>query len=79
MCAGAIYWSNVRRVVFGLDQRGIRQFVADDPENFHMSIDAREIFARGDHRVEISGPHLLEEARAVHEGFWDQPHLHDGV
>jgi tRNA(Arg) A34 adenosine deaminase TadA len=76
MCAGAIYWSNVRRVVFGLDQQGIRQIVSGDPENFHMSIDAREIFERGDHRVEISGPHLLEEARAVHEGFWDQAGLH---
>ena len=71
MCAGAIYWSNVRRVVFGLDQEGIRRIVSGDPENFHMSIDAREIFERGDHRVEISGPHLLDEARAVHDGFWD--------
>ena len=70
MCAGAIFWSNVRRVVFGLDQAGIRAIIAGDPENFHISINARELFALGDHRVEISGPHLLEEARAVHDGFW---------
>jgi tRNA(Arg) A34 adenosine deaminase TadA len=70
MCAGAIFWSNVRRVVFGLDQAGIREIIAGDPENFHISITARELFALGDHRVEISGPHLLEEARAVHDGFW---------
>ena len=70
MCTGAIFWSNVRRVVFGLDQAGIREIIAGDPENFHISINARELFARGDHRVEISGPHLLEEARAVHDGFW---------
>ena len=70
MCTGAIFWSNVRRVVFGLDQAGIREIIAGDPENFHISINARELFAQGDHRVEISGPHLLEEARAVHDGFW---------
>ncbi len=70
MCAGAIFWSNVRRVVFGLDQAGIREIVAGDPENFHIAINARDLFAQGDHRVEISGPHLLEEARAVHDGFW---------
>jgi tRNA(Arg) A34 adenosine deaminase TadA len=70
MCTGAIFWSNVRRVVFGLDQAGIREIVSGDPENFHISINARDLFARGDHRVEISGPHLLEEARAVHDGFW---------
>ena len=70
MCTGAIFWSNVRRVVFGLDQAGIREIIAGDPENFHISVNARELFAQGDHRVEISGPHLLEEARAVHDGFW---------
>ena len=70
MCTGAIFWSNVRRVVFGLDQAGIREIIAGDPENFHISINARELFAQGDHRVEISGPHLLAEARAVHDGFW---------
>ena len=67
---GAIFWSNVRRVVFGLDQARIREIIAGDPENFHISINSRDLFARGDHRVEISGPHLLEEARAVHDGFW---------
>jgi tRNA(Arg) A34 adenosine deaminase TadA len=70
MCAGAIFWSNVRCVVFGLDQEGIRRISKGDPENFHISIDAEEIFGRGDHDVDISGPHLLDEARAVHDGFW---------
>jgi hypothetical protein len=29
------------------------------------------VFARGDHPVEVSGPHLPRESLAVHEGFWD--------
>ena len=71
MCAGAIYWGDVRRVVFALSQEEIRRITDGNPENMQLTIRSREIFARGDHRVEVSGPHLLEQARAVHEGFWD--------
>jgi tRNA(Arg) A34 adenosine deaminase TadA len=71
MCAGAIYWGNVRRVVFGLSQEEIRRISGGNPEHMQLEITSREIFARGNHRVHVSGPHLREEARTVHEGFWD--------
>jgi len=71
MCAGAIYWGNVRRVVFGLSQEQIHSISNDNPENMQLAISSREIFARGDHAVEVSGPHLPKESSAVHDGFWD--------
>jgi tRNA(Arg) A34 adenosine deaminase TadA len=71
MCAGAIYWGNVRRVVFALSQEEIGRITGGNPENMQLTISSREIFARGDHKVQVSGPHLLEQASAVHEGFWD--------
>jgi tRNA(Arg) A34 adenosine deaminase TadA len=71
MCAGAIYWGNVRRVVFALGQEDIRSITGDNPENFQLELSCREVFARGDHEVEVSGPHLPEQARAVHDGFWE--------
>jgi tRNA(Arg) A34 adenosine deaminase TadA len=71
MCAGAIYWGNVRRVVFALSQEEMRRISGGDPENFQLELTSREVFARGDHDVEVIGPHLLEQARAVHDGFWD--------
>jgi len=71
MCAGAIYWGNVRRVVFGLSQEQIRSISNHNPENMQLAITSREIFERGDHLVEVSGPHLPRESSAVHEGFWD--------
>lgn len=71
MCAGAIYWGNVRRVVFALSQEEIGRITGGNPENMQLTISSREIFARGDHKVQVSGPHLLEKARAVHKGFWD--------
>jgi tRNA(Arg) A34 adenosine deaminase TadA len=71
MCAGAIYWGNVRRVVFALSQQEMRRISGGDPENFQLELTSREVFARGDHDVEVIGPDLLEQARAVHDGFWD--------
>jgi tRNA(Arg) A34 adenosine deaminase TadA len=71
MCAGAIFWGNVRRVVFALSQEEMRRISGGDPENFQLELTSREVFARGDHDVEVIGPHLLEQARAVHDGFWD--------
>jgi tRNA(Arg) A34 adenosine deaminase TadA len=71
MCAGAIYWGNVRRVVFALSQEEIRRITGGNPENMQLAITSREVFARGNHRVHVSGPHLREQARQVHQGFWD--------
>src|SRR5713226_1852342 len=70
MCAGAIFWGNVRRVVFGLSQEQIRSITNGNPENMQLAILSREIFERGDHPVELSGPHLPRESSAVHDGFW---------
>jgi tRNA(Arg) A34 adenosine deaminase TadA len=63
-------WGNVRRVVFALSEEDLRGIVGDNPENALLAIPCREVFARGDHTVEVSGPHLQEQARRVHEGFW---------
>jgi tRNA(Arg) A34 adenosine deaminase TadA len=71
MCAGAIYWGNVRHVVFGLSQEQIHSISSANPENMQLQLSSREVFARGDHPVDVSGPHLPKESIAVHDGFWD--------
>jgi tRNA(Arg) A34 adenosine deaminase TadA len=71
MCAGAIYWGNIRSVVLGFSQEQIRAISAGNPENMQLQLSSREVFARGDHPVEVSGPHLPKESAAVHDGFWD--------
>ena len=70
MCAGAIYWANIRRVVFATSQEQIHAVSAGNPENMQLELSSREVFASGDHPVEVSGPHLPRESLAVHEGFW---------
>jgi tRNA(Arg) A34 adenosine deaminase TadA len=70
MCAGAIYWSNIGRVVFGLSEARLAALAGSDPENLTLLLPCREVFARGRRPVEVLGPALEEEAEQVHDGFW---------
>lgn len=69
MCAGAIYWSGIGRVVFGLSQGGLYQGVLGLPEGEGFLLSCEEVFARGVRKVEVIGPLLEEEASEVFEGF----------
>lgn len=70
MCSGAIYWGNVRRVVYALSEARLRELTGDDPANPTLELPCREVFARGQRPVEVLGPALEDEAAQVHEGFW---------
>jgi tRNA(Arg) A34 adenosine deaminase TadA len=71
MCAGAIYWAGIGRVVFGLSERDLLQVTGDNPDNPTMDLPCRTVFAAGQRVVEVIGPELVDEARAVFEGYWD--------
>jgi tRNA(Arg) A34 adenosine deaminase TadA len=68
MCSGAVYWSGVRRVVFALSTA---QFATMLGGTAGLALACRDVFAGAAEPVEVSGPHLEAEARAVHDGFWD--------
>ncbi|MFT5193745.1 MAG: tRNA(Arg) A34 adenosine deaminase TadA [Cellvibrionaceae bacterium] len=70
MCAGAIFWGNVRRVVFGLSEEGLYSLIAKDDENV-LYLPCRDIFKHGQKSIEVVGPVLEEEALKVHLGFWE--------
>ncbi|MGB8648627.1 MAG: nucleoside deaminase [Anaerolineae bacterium] len=70
MCAGAIYWSNIGRVVFGLSEAGLARLTGHDPENPTLHLPCRELFARGRRTIEVVGPALEQQAEEVHHGFW---------
>ena len=72
MCAGAIYWGGVPRVVYGLSERGLLALTGADPDNPTIDLPCREVFAHGQRPVEVIGPLLEEEAKALHEGFWQR-------
>ena len=71
MCAGAIYWAGLGRVVFGLTEHELKGLTGNHPDNPTMDLPCREVFARGQRRVEVLGPNLVEEALTVFEGYWD--------
>ena len=69
MCAGAIYWSGVSRVIFGLAADRLTQLVDGTTEKT-LSLTAERVLNSGGRRVAVIGPVLEEEALAVHLGFW---------
>ena len=73
MCAGAIYWSQIGRVVFALSEMDLYAIILPSPE--HLLLPCREVFAHSQRPIEVLGPiaALEEEARAVHLGFWTKP------
>ena len=70
MCAGAIHWGNVSRVVYALGEVELYNLIGPSPE--HLLLPCREVFAHSQRKVEVDGPalELDVEARTVHEGFW---------
>ncbi len=73
MCAGAIYWSGIGRVVYALSEAQLRQITANHPENPTLSLPCRQVFAQGQRPIIVEGPIELASAFAVHHGFWDKP------
>ncbi|MGV8936530.1 MAG: nucleoside deaminase [Allorhizobium sp.] len=70
MCAGAVYWTGVGRVVHGMSEKALKDLIGPDPENLTMDLSCRTVFASGQRCVEVVGPLLSEESAVVHEGFW---------
>jgi tRNA(Arg) A34 adenosine deaminase TadA len=71
MCAGAIYWARIGRVVFGLTERQLKSMTGNHAENPTLDLPCRTVFAAGQRHVEVIGPLLENEAAALHDGVWD--------
>ncbi len=71
MCAGAIYWSQIGRVVYGLSETRLLGMTGNDPENLTLNLPCRTVFAQGRRSIQVLGPTLEEEAARVHSGFWE--------
>jgi tRNA(Arg) A34 adenosine deaminase TadA len=72
MCAGAMYWAGIGRLVYGLSERRLREFTGNHPENPTLDLPCRTVFESGQRATEVVGPLLEDEAAALHEGVWDK-------
>ena len=70
MCAGAIYWVGIGRVVYGLSERRLKAMTGAHEENPTLDLPCRTVFAAGQRSIEVIGPLLEDEAAALHAGIW---------
>jgi tRNA(Arg) A34 adenosine deaminase TadA len=70
MCAGALYWAGIGRLVYGLSEHRLRAIAGDHPENPTLDLPCRKVFETGQRSVEVVGPLLEDEAAALHAEFW---------
>jgi tRNA(Arg) A34 adenosine deaminase TadA len=72
MCAGAIYWAGIGRLVYGLSEHRLRGITGNHPENPTLDLPCREVFRSGQRVIEVVGPMLEDEAEALHAGVWNK-------
>lgn len=70
MCAGAIFWSNIGRVVYGIDAERLRAYRGERADQTDVELSCRDIFNASARKIECIGPSLIEEASAVHDHAW---------
>jgi tRNA(adenine34) deaminase len=70
MCAGAIFWSGIGRVVYGIDNARLQRYRGRDSTQHHLDMECRDVFATSSRAIECIGPALVAEASAPHIGFW---------
>jgi len=68
MCAGAIYWSGIPRLVYALPEYELKEIA----KGATFDLPCREVFERGTLEMEVEGPYEVEGMRGVHDGFWNQ-------
>ena len=72
MCAGTQYWANIGHLVYDMTEQRLLQLTGNHDENPTMDLPCREVFARGQKSIEVTGP--VPEAEpviaALHQDFW---------
>lgn len=72
MCAGAVYWGNVGRVVYAMTEKRLLKMTGSHEQNPTFTMTCKEVFEKGQKAIKVEGPfeYLAEEAAAVHNGYW---------
>jgi len=65
MCVGKMYWAGIRSLVYALPAGELATLAGGS-----FLVPCRDLLARAQDRVAVAGPLLVDEARAVHVGYW---------
>ena len=72
MCAGAMYWAGIGRLVYSLSEHRLRDITGNHPENPTLNLPCRDVLGSGQRPTEVVGPLLEDEAAALHDGVWEK-------
>ncbi len=70
MCAGAIYWAGIGRLVYGQSEKGLKEQTGTHEENPTLDLPCRVVFAAGQRPTEVIGPLLEDESARLQADFW---------
>lgn len=70
MCAAALYWVGIRRVVYGLSTNGKNNLTSHNNRMPGLEMSCRDVLQTANHPVEVYGPLLEHEALLPHADFW---------
>jgi len=70
MCAGAIYWAGIGRVVYGQSEKALKAETGAHEENPTLALPCDVVFAAGQRATELVGPMLEDEAAELQADFW---------
>ena len=70
MCAGAIYWAGIGRVVYGQTEKALKAETGAHDENPTLDLPCALVFAAGQRPTEVVGPLLEDEAAQLQTDFW---------
>jgi tRNA(Arg) A34 adenosine deaminase TadA len=72
MCAATLYWANIGRLVYGMEESRLLAFTGDHPENPTLDLPCRTLFAHGQKAIAVIGPvpEVEAEIAALHQDFW---------
>jgi tRNA(Arg) A34 adenosine deaminase TadA len=70
MCAGAIYWAGIGRVVYGQTEKALKAQTGAHEENPTLDLPCKTVFRAGQRPTEVVGPLLEDEAARLQADFW---------
>ena len=72
MCAGTLYWANIGRLVYGVEEKKLLALTGDHAENPTMHLSCRAVLGSGQKEIAVHGPfpEIEEELIAPHRDFW---------
>lgn len=74
MCAGAMYWGHLGRLVYACTEAALKEVTGNDPRNPTLDLPCQAVFACGQREMEVVGPipEMFEDFLSLHRGYWTQ-------